>query len=272
MEIAVGDSSHHSITSSRCAGCNFCVYVHSAPGALDICKRSDMEHIYEMERLCVPVQYTCPLGIEEILLPIMRDGELSGYVFCSMGVLDETGDARVMELCRRELGISGEELLQKVELMPHFTREERNAYVGILTALCKYIETERLMPVREQTVGQLVKNYVKENIARKITLSDIAWNLHCSTVTLTEHFRREFGISIMQYVMKKRMELAESIMEKRQLSLGEIAITCGFSDVEYFSRCFKKHHGASPREWCKKVNNELSEIENSSLTEEKRSF
>ena len=253
MEIAVGDRNRHGLTSSRCDGCNFCGFVHSFPGALSICSSSDMEHIYEMERTHSPVVYTCPLGIEEVLLPIMRDGELDGYLFCSMGVLDECGDgdARAEELCRGALGISGDELLLKIRSMPHFTLAERDAYLGVLKALGRYIETEGLLPDKGQTIGQLVKNYIKENIKRKITLSDIARTLHCSTVTITEHFRREFGVSVMQYVLKKRMELAPIALSAEDTTIAEAARTVGFSDVEYFSRCFKRHFGLSPRDWKK---------------------
>ena len=105
----------------------------------------------------------------------------------------------------------------------------------------------------DMTIGQLVKSYVKHNISRKITLSDISWNLHYSTVTLTEHFKKEFGITIMEYVMKKRMEKAVKLLLHSDLSIREIAEECGFSDNEYFSRCFKNYHGTSPIAWRKKI-------------------
>ena len=96
-----------------------------------------------------------------------------------------------------------------------------------------------------------MKYYVKNNLDRKITLSDIAWNLHCSTVTLTEHFKAEFGITIMEYVTKKRMELAEKLLLTTDEPLREIAAMSGYSDVEYFSRTFKKFYGTAPATWRK---------------------
>ena len=92
---------------------------------------------------------------------------------------------------------------------------------------------------------------MKNNLTRKLTLADIAWNLHCSTVTLTEHFKAEFGITIMDYVTKKRMELAEKILLATDEPLREVSSRVGFSDVEYFSRTFKRYHGTSPAAWRK---------------------
>ena len=97
----------------------------------------------------------------------------------------------------------------------------------------------------------MIKRYIKNNLTEKITLSDIAWHLHCSTVTLTEHFKKEFGITIMEYVTKKRMQLAERLLITTDKTLGEIALMSGFSDVEYFSRVFKRYHSTPPGEWRK---------------------
>ena len=107
-----------------------------------------------------------------------------------------------------------------------------------------------------ESIGRLVKYYVKNNLTRKLTLADIAWNLHCSTVTLTEHFKEEFGITIMEYVTKKRMDLAEKILVATDEPLREVASRVGFSDVEYFSRTFKRFHGISPAAW-RKANRQI---------------
>ena len=103
------------------------------------------------------------------------------------------------------------------------------------------------------TIGQLVKSYVKNNLSKKITLSDISWKLHYSTVTLTEHFKNEYDMTIMEYVMKKRMEKASRLLHNSELSIREVAEDCGFSDNEYFSRCFKNTYGVSPVTWRKQL-------------------
>ena len=96
-----------------------------------------------------------------------------------------------------------------------------------------------------------VKAYVKNNLSKKITLSELSWKLHCSTVTLTEHFKKEFGITIMEYVTQKRMDKAKRLLENSDLSVREISEACGFSDIEYFSRSFKGIYKMSPSAWRK---------------------
>ena len=113
----------------------------------------------------------------------------------------------------------------------------------------EHIEASRLLLPDRQTPGQLVRAYVGKNLGEKITLSKMSKNLHCSTVTLTEAFRREFGMTIMEYVLSERMKLARRLL-LTSASVTEIAASCGYPDVEYFSKCFKRENaGLSPTQW-----------------------
>jgi AraC-like DNA-binding protein len=119
----------------------------------------------------------------------------------------------------------------------------------MMKVLAEYIANDDTLLGDYESIGQLIKRYVKNNLARKLTLNEIARNLHCSTVTLTEHFKREFGITINEYITKKRMSLAEKLLLSTDKPLREVAALCGFPDVEYFSRTFKKFHDISPASW-----------------------
>ena len=64
--------------------------------------------------------------------------------------------------------------------------------------------------------------------------------------TIQRRFRRHFGISPQQYLMKLRLEHAISLLAVEKLPVGEVAALSGFSDEKYFSRAFKKRYGFSP--------------------------
>jgi AraC-like DNA-binding protein len=53
----------------------------------------------------------------------------------------------------------------------------------------------------------------------------------------------------MEYVLKKRMALAERFLLDTDEPLRSVAEAVGFSDVEYFSRTFKRTHGLPPAAW-----------------------
>ena len=71
-----------------------------------------------------------------------------------------------------------------------------------------------------------------------------------------EHIRKlfikEHGISPLQYLKHRRLELAKQLLTQKEdeyLRINEIAQACGFADSAYFSRIFKKETGVSPNEY-----------------------
>ncbi|MBE6589152.1 MAG: helix-turn-helix domain-containing protein [Ruminococcaceae bacterium] len=251
MEVAILDTKHHTILSHRSPGKNFCGTIHKHPKCLEVCIQSDrlrLNHVEENKRL---LTYICPFGIFEAIAPIMKDGNVIAYIFFAMAIEEKEGGddfpaRRVLELAPTA---DAEYLRQCIIEIPHYSRKTLEAYSDLLLIMAEYIEKYDLMSNNEQTLAQVVRRYIDKNLSSKITLADLSWNLHCSTVTLTEHFKREFGITIMQYVTQKRMQMAEQMLLGSHASINEIASTCGFADVEYFSRTFKGIHGISPNRW-----------------------
>ena len=254
MEISVLDADFHSIAIRRCPGENFCSIFHRAQGALDICKASDIERLDAAKNSAEPILYTCPCGITEAIVPIIRGDSIVAYLISSMGVKCEDGaDEKILKKTMALAPRLSDDLLgNAISELNHLDEDRILAYFEMLKMVAEHIGNDDMLTDGTESVGKLVKYYVKNNLSRKLTLSDIAWNLHCSTVTLTEHFKAEFGITIMEYVTAKRMSLSEKLLLSTDEPLREIAAHVGFSDVEYFSRTFKRYHGESPAAWRKK--------------------
>lgn len=252
MDVAIVNNKNK-IIARRYSGALYCSCIHKSQKCMDICLESDkcgLAKACEMKDLYV---YKCPFGIYEALMPINKNDEIVAYVFVGMGI--EDNEENVAELMKKALDISPNlnkaQLEKSIADLPRYSMEKLDAFAALLPLISEYIETNNLLSDTDMTIGQLIKTYVKNNLSKKITLSDLSWKLHCSTVTLTEHFKNEYGITIMEYVMKKRMEKARRLLLNSELSIREVAEECGFSDNEYFSRCFKDCHGVSPTTWKK---------------------
>ncbi len=246
MEINICNSSTRKICFSASTPA-LCAYLHSLPGMYNICRGSDIEHIALMRERGCEVSYTCPFGVSEMLIPIQSQGVDRGFMFCSMGIEAD----KFSEYVTRAEEISGaprEELMRVFCEMPQFTRGQLDAYARLLPIIAKRIGDEELITEECEGLALLIKYYVMENLSKKITLTNMSRYFHCSTVLLTESFKREFGITIMQYVMKKRMQVAREMLLNSNKLVKEIAMSVGFSDVEYFSRCYRDFWNKTPRE------------------------
>ncbi len=89
--------------------------------------------------------------------------------------------------------------------------------------------------------------YIENNCFRHdFSLPLAAEKSYISEPYFRKLFRQEFGISPQQYVIRRRLRHAASLIITGYYSLSEIADLCGYNDYKYFSTEFKRHMGISP--------------------------
>ena len=257
MNISVLDRDFHTVFMIQSPSDTLCTEIHRDPREIERCKMSDIEHLAVVGRELKPMLYTCPFGMTEGIVPILRDDTPIGYLFAAMGV-EKGREGDVLSKCS---ACRAERLPSLIEGECKADENEIISFFNLLKILADYLANDTSLTEGDKSIGQLVKRYIKHNISRKLTLAQIAKSLHCSTVTLTEHFKREFGITINEYITRKRMELARQLLLTTDAPLNRIASSVGFSDVEYFSRSFKKHHGDAPARWRRQNRNDLTGLE-----------
>ncbi|WP_135382491.1 helix-turn-helix domain-containing protein [Vibrio tasmaniensis] len=92
-----------------------------------------------------------------------------------------------------------------------------------------------------------VVNFVMDNINKEIREIEIAEKCHCSTTYFSKKFHLHFGVSFRDFVCDKRILLAKKLIEAdTESKIAVIAYQCGYKDVSYFSRIFKKRTGVTP--------------------------
>lgn len=115
----------------------------------------------------------------------------------------------------------------------------------LLSCLIKQLEVQRILQAEPPLVNE-IKNFIRLNLDKKITLLDISNHTHYSVSHCEMLFHKTTGLSITAYLIKKRIEKSKLLLIERSLTLPEIADSVGFSDYNYFSRTFKKETGVSP--------------------------
>lgn len=94
--------------------------------------------------------------------------------------------------------------------------------------------------------------YIDENLTSKLHEADVAEYCHYSINYFSKLFHQEIGISFRDYVSSKRIGKARTLLkENNEIKISIIAYQCGYHDVSYFSRIFKKKTGMSPSDYRK---------------------
>ena len=93
------------------------------------------------------------------------------------------------------------------------------------------------------------KKYIKENLSSDLTVAGIAGVLHVSPNYLSKLFRLSTDEGCNEYIVRKRMEQAKTLLSTTHHKAYEVAEMVGYTDKNYFSLAFRKHTGLSPTEY-----------------------
>jgi AraC family transcriptional regulator of arabinose operon len=92
-----------------------------------------------------------------------------------------------------------------------------------------------------------VRHFMESEYAQPMCLAMLAKRLNLSVPHFCAEFKRHFGTSAIDYLIRQRMHQAAHLLKDRNLRVSEVARRVGYEDLFHFSRLFKKHFGASPR-------------------------
>lgn len=133
--------------------------------------------------------------------------------------------------------------------LPRHTPEEYDAIGKTAIMVACRIAENGFMDKEILSLARLIHRYLQRHYGERITLASLSLNFHCSTVTLTESIRKEYGRSIMESLAELHMERACELLERTDSPVGEIAGRRGYPDTGYFSKRFRKRYGSSPTAW-----------------------
>lgn len=94
---------------------------------------------------------------------------------------------------------------------------------------------------------QMAKGYVERNYSHEIHVGDIARYIHIHPAYLQRLFKRECGISVVDYLTEVRMKKAYDLLLRTNMSILDIANGVGINSQQYFTRLFKKSIGVTPK-------------------------
>ena len=127
------------------------------------------------------------------------------------------------------------------------------AYMEILiirlmrsTALSVPAEPQNVSANRQCTA---VRRYIDLHFKEALTLEQLAEECHMNKFYLSHAFKREFGISPVNYMISRRIEESKYLLAETDLSMSQIAQLLGFSSPSYFSQVFHRTMSISPKEY-----------------------
>jgi YesN/AraC family two-component response regulator len=118
-------------------------------------------------------------------------------------------------------------------------------------AIAKHLETKARSKYAPGIEGKMehVKDFIKDNCHKKITLHQAASLVSLSPKYLSRIFAEHTRTGFHDYVLSLRMEQAKIFLTKTTFTVQQIADQLGYQNPESFIRQFKKLFGLTPREY-----------------------
>lgn len=147
------------------------------------------------------------------------------------------------------------ELINKLIRVCSSTERAKNIYadLNLKELLIRLLQSQHLVQVRdEQAAGSnqsrlhFVLHHIHEHLTEKIAVDQLCRKAYLSRNDFFKWFKEQFGLTPLDYINKERIKLAKQLLVNRRYSVTEISYQCGFSDVNYFVRLFRKQEGITP--------------------------
>ncbi|WOS67078.1 MULTISPECIES: AraC family transcriptional regulator [Sinorhizobium] len=174
---------------------------------------------------------------------------------CAFGSDDK---ALLVSLLPEVIHVRGEErLMQLVRMINDETRADRTARDMVLRRLLEVLLIEALRStggaeappglLRGMADPQLAPTLrrIHENPGRSMTVEGLAQDAAMSRSTFFERFRREVGVTPMEYATGWRMAMAKELL-RNDVATAEVAQRVGYGSASAFSVAFSRHVGKSP--------------------------
>lgn len=153
--------------------------------------------------------------------------------------------------------------LKKLESLP---AEERIVeLLQLLLKLAKHQEKELLsvntvryhLTEKSNTRIATLLNYVDVNFHQKITLDQMAALTYMTKAAFCKYFKKEFKKTFTNYLNEYRIRKACLLLQETDENLLSIALNCGYENMSFFHRQFKKYLGLTPKEYRQKISETL---------------
>ena len=122
----------------------------------------------------------------------------------------------------------------------------------MMSVIIGYCESSNNAQVYEDIIFEKLKyslQYIKENYADNIAIDTMAAVSNYSVSHFSKLFKQLTGASFTQYLKNYRLESAANRLRNENTTISDIAFSCGFSNLSYFTRAFYKKYNMTPSQY-----------------------
>lgn len=248
------DSEFKEIMSFPKNDCEFCSLMKSNRNTRRKCAYADKRSFNKCRESGRLYIYKCHAGLVEAVMPLYENEKNIGYLMLGQ-ISDNKNNNTLIEKItywQEKYGFDTAKLNTSIQSITYKSTEEIYAAAKIMEACTCYIAFKELIEPEESRVFKAAKAYIDKNLSADLDIADICKELSLGRTKLYDIFKREANTGVSEYINRRRLHKAKSLLKTTDMSIPEIASAVGFNDYNYFSRVYKKRYGKAPKFYRKK--------------------
>ena len=121
----------------------------------------------------------------------------------------------------------------------------------------RFVENIGIHKDRLTLLAEQIQIYLEHNLEQPVTNRLLEEHFHLHSNYLAKAMKETFGKTPLEVLMEIRLEYARQYLIRTDYDIQRISKLVGFGSEIYFSNCFKKHMGVSPRNYRKKYEEKI---------------
>lgn len=131
----------------------------------------------------------------------------------------------------------------------------KNIYadLNLKELLIRLVQSQHLQQIAVESIDHtnqsrlhFVLHYIHEHLTDKIAVDSLSRKAYLSRNMFFKWFKEQFGVTPLDYINRERIKLAKQLLADKRNNVSAVSMQCGFTDVNYFVRLFKKSEGITP--------------------------
>ncbi len=147
------------------------------------------------------------------------------------------------------------DLINKLIRICSGTEKAKNIFadLSLKELLIRLVQSQHLEQVyaesseiQNQTRLHYVLNYISGHLTDGIVVNELSRKAYMSRNLFFKWFKEQVGITPLEFINNERIKMAKQLLKDTRTSVTAVSMQCGFTDVNYFVRLFKKTEGITP--------------------------
>lgn len=124
---------------------------------------------------------------------------------------------------------------------------DKETFLKMFTDQLQRLLTENSTSLGSDNLCEKITGYIQAHYCSRLSLNDISEHFGYTSSYINRIFKKELGISPLQYITDLKIKKAKELLRVEQpMDIQDIAAAIGYDDARYFSRVFKSETGMTP--------------------------